>query len=197
MHFLEVLPNLFQVGIEALALKYLDQEITTRTQHAARQIERQLAEEHRARLIRRPHPTHIGGHIRNHKVDGIIPDGLEDLSEDLVFCEIALNEGYVGDAVHRQNVRCDQPTLVADDPTGDLRPATRRRTEVDHRHARAQDAILLLDFQQLVAGARTVAVALGHFHVRIVEMFFQPPRAGLGACQADTSSVRPCTSRVH
>ncbi len=40
---------------------------------------------------------------------------------------------------------------------------------------------LLLDLQQLVAGTRAIAIALGHLHVGIVEMFFQPTLAGFGA----------------
>ena len=105
-----------------------------------------------------------------------------------------LDEGDVRDAVHRQDVRGDQPTAIADHPTGDLRPTARRRAEIDHGHARAQDAILFLDFQQFVAGARTVAVALRHLHVGIVEMFFQPAMASFG-----TGHVLPRLSgtRIH
>ncbi|MNC50024.1 hypothetical protein D3C75_992420 [compost metagenome] len=168
------------VGVEAFALEDLDQEVAARTQHAGGQIQGQLAQVHGARLVGRAYATHIGGHVGNHKVDRMLADRLEDLREHHIVGEVALDEGDIGDAVHRQDVRGDQAPLVADHPTGDLRPAARRRAEVDHGHARPQDAVLLLDFQQFVAGARTVAVLLRHLHVGIVEMLFQPTLAGLG-----------------
>jgi hypothetical protein len=93
-----------------------------------------------------------------------------------------MNEGDIGNAVHLQDIGGDQTPFVADHSTGDLRPAAWCGAEIDHGHARAQDAILLLDFQQLVAGARTIAVLLRHLHVGIIEMFFQPTLAGLGTC---------------
>lgn len=133
-------------------------------------------------MVGSPYSTHIGGHIGNNKVDRIFTDSLENPREHRIVAKVALNEGNVGDATHLQNVGSDQTALVADYPAGDLRPATRRGTKVDHGHDGTQDAILLLDFQQLVAGARTIAIFLRHLHVRIVEMFFQPTLAGLETC---------------
>ncbi len=169
------------VLVETFALEDLDQEIAARPQHTAGQVQRQFAEIHGARLVGGPHSTHIGGHIGNHKVYRMIADRLEDPREHRVLGEVALDEGDVGDAVHLEDVRSDQPAAVADHPAGDLRPPARRGAQVDHGHARTQDAVLLLDLQQLVAGARAIAIALGHLHVGIVEMFFQPTLAGFGA----------------
>src|SRR5690606_41907112 len=61
-------------------------------------------------------------------------------------------------------------------------PASGGGAQVDHRHAGTQQAVLLLDFQQLVAGAGAVAVILGLLHIGIAKMFLQPTLAGLCSC---------------
>ena len=127
----------------------------------------------------------------------MLTNGLEDLSKHRVLGEIALNERDIGDRIHRQDIRSDQAPLVPNQTAGNLRPATWRRPQINHRHARTQDAVLLLDLEQLVAGARAIAVLLCHFDVGIIEMFFEPPRARLGACQAVTSSGRVQACRLH
>src|SRR5690606_40176275 len=72
--------------------------------HATGQVQGQFAEVHGTRLIRGPHPTHIGGHVGNHKVHRLLADRLQQSLEHLVLGEIPLNEGHVGDRVHLQDV---------------------------------------------------------------------------------------------
>jgi hypothetical protein len=64
--------------------------------------------------------------------------------------------------------------LVTDPSGSDLRPAARRRSKVDHGHARPDDFVFFLDFQQLVGGARAVAVLLRSLDIGVFEMLFQP-----------------------
>jgi hypothetical protein len=56
----------------------------------------------------------------------------------------------------------------------DLRPAARRRAEIDHPRALLQEARLVVDFHQLEGGARAHAFALGARYIRIVELALQP-----------------------
>ena len=57
-----------------------------------------------------------------------------------------------------------------------LRPAARRRAEIDDLLARLEQMIALVDLDELVGGARAPALALGRGHIGIVELALQPQR---------------------
>ena len=100
----------------------------------------------------------------------------------------------------------------ADPLRRDLAPAAGRGAEIDHAAARLEQAILVVDLDQLVGGARAQALAPGARHIGVVELAFEPAllrdravllrlephrqrplvaRRGHGACRgAQTSSAR-------
>ena len=56
----------------------------------------------------------------------------------------------------------------------DLAPAPRRTAEVDHPRARHEKPELVVDFEDLVGRPAPIAFGLGLFHIRIVELAFEP-----------------------
>ena len=109
----------------------------------------------------------------------------------VVVHEIELQELDAGDRLHRQEVDGDHlaplPSTDAHPLGRHLGPAARRGAEVDHALAGLEQAVLVVDLDQLEGGARAVALALGGGHVGIVELALEPAlrggRALLGGLQ--------------
>ena len=57
---------------------------------------------------------------------------------------------------------------------GDLAPAAGRGAEIDDAAAMLEQAIFVVDLDQLEGGARTKAFLLGARHIRIGELAFEP-----------------------
>src|SRR5262245_25847022 len=68
--------------------------------------------------------------------------------------------------------------LLADALQRDLAPAAGGGAEVDHLGAALEDAMLVVDLDQLVSRARAETVSLGAHDVRIVELAFEPGPLG-------------------
>ncbi len=51
---------------------------------------------HRPGLINRVYASHVGGHIRQYKVDFVGADALQNLLENALFAEITLHELHTG-----------------------------------------------------------------------------------------------------
>ena len=91
--------------------------------------------------------------------------------------EIELDEIDSGKRVDQEEVDADHPSLAvgASDPgRRHLRPAPRRRAEIDHALAGLQEVMLLVDLQELVGRPRAVAFALRPGDVRVVELTLEP-----------------------
>ena len=56
----------------------------------------------------------------------------------------------------------------------DLAPAAGRGAEIDDAQARLQQMVAVVDLDQLVGGARAIALGLGALHVGVVEVALQP-----------------------
>ena len=67
-----------------------------------------------------------------------------------------------------------QLDFLANDAPEKLLAMMGGRAEVDHRDARFEEAVLVVDLDQLIGRARTPAVLLGLRHIGIVELPFQP-----------------------
>ena len=70
------------------------------------------------------------------------------------------------------------PSRAADALRRDLRPAAGRGAEIDDALARLQQAVLVVDLEELVGGARAVALALGAGDVGVVELALEPALRG-------------------
>ena len=68
----------------------------------------------------------------------------------------------------------------------DLAPAAGRGAEIDDARARLQQMVLVVDLDQLVGGARAIALALGARDIGIVELALEPALA--------TTACGPCRS---
>lgn len=65
-----------------------------------------------------------------------------------------------------------------------LAPAPRRRAQIDDHLARTDQLVLLVDFLQLVRGARAIPFPLRHFDVRVVDVVVQPGLVKAVLCHA-------------
>ena len=84
-----------------------------------------------------------------------------------------------GNGLHLADVGGDDAAsslLRADTLCGDLAPAAGRRAEIEDRHARLQELVLVSDLDELESRARAIALALGFLDIRIVELALQPAR---------------------
>jgi hypothetical protein len=83
-----------------------------------------------------------------------------------------LGELDAGDRLHVQEVDRRDRAATCRTPNagcGDLRPAPRRRAEIDDAGAGFQEAVTVVEFDQLVGRSRAIAVALRLRDVRIVD----------------------------
>ena len=96
--------------------------------------------------------------------------------------EITLNNLHAGNRLHRQDIQRNHPALATQLLNRIFRPAAGCRAKIDDCHAGFENAILLLDFDQLVNSTRTVAFLLCTTHILIIEMLIQPALAAFGSC---------------
>ena len=112
--------------------------------------------------------------------------------------EVHHSEVDAGDGVDIQEIDADHPALAlrrAHLRRRDLRPAARRRAEVDHALAGLQQMILVVDLDELERGARAIALALGPRDIGIVELALEPARLGDGAFLARSSPAASAIGR--
>ena len=91
--------------------------------------------------------------------------------------EIELRELDARDLRHLQDIDRDDLALAVGATHAfcrDLAPAAGRGAEIDHGLAWLEQAMLVVDLDQLVGRARAIAVALGLRDIGIVELPLQP-----------------------
>ena len=98
-------------------------------------------------------------------------------------CSRKSQEGDAVDRVHRQNVHGDDAAVhlaVAADETlaDDLRPAPRRRAEIDHGHAAAKKMFAVVKLREFVDGTGAVPLGLASLDEGIVDVPFDPGAVG-------------------
>src|SRR5882757_1854287 len=129
---------------------------------------------HRSGLINCVYASHVGGHIRQNKVNFVGADTAQNLLQNLRLAEIALHEIDAGYGIHGQDVRRHDAARAADDARGVLAPAAGRRPEVDAADSRPEQPLALLNLRQLEYRARAPALALRAFDELIAGMFGEP-----------------------
>jgi len=137
----------------------------------------------------------VGGHVGDHHIHRIAVDRLKDLLKDAVFSEIPLNEGHIGETVHRQNIGCDHLSAGSHQAGGNLRPAAGGGPKVDHQHAGPDQFVFFVNLQQLVAGAGTVAILLCLFDEGIINVLIEPACTAFGTGHTDCKP--PVTEKVQ
>lgn len=179
--FLERAAHVLEEGFRAFALEYLDRVVAAGLEHLAHHVEGEFDQVHRRGLVGDGDAADVGGDVGDDQVGLAAFELGENLLEHAVFGEVALDEVDVVQRVHRQDVAGDDPAVVADDLARHLRPAAGRRAQVHDQHAGADQLVLLVQLEQLVAGPRAVAILLRAFDVRVVDVFVQPAAAAFGA----------------
>ena len=147
------------------------------------EFEGELVQKERAGRVRRGDPREIRRHVAQHHVDLVSAENFGELVGDLLLAEVALQEGDAVDRVHRQNVHGDDAAVhlaVAADETlaDDLRPAPRRRAEIDHGHAAAKKMFAVVKLREFVDGTGAVPLGLASLDEGIVDVPFDPGAVG-------------------
>src|SRR4029077_11354325 len=115
---------------------------------------------------------HVGEHDIRAAAEHVVQHGRSARIE-----EIDPAKRNAGDRRNVQNIDRDDlaPALGRPDaPCRDVAPAARRGPEIDHMRTRFEQAVLVVDLDQLVRGTRAHALALGAHDIRIVELALEP-----------------------
>src|SRR3989344_4873270 len=180
-HLLERAAHVLEKLVGAFALAHLDHVIAAGLEHLANHVEGKFHQVHRGSLVGSGDAADVRRDVRHDQVGLPAVEHVENLLEHGVLGEVALNEIDVIQPAHRQDVGGQHPALLADDSAGHLRPAARRGTEIHDQHAGAYQFVLLVQLDQLVAGARAQAILLRAFDEGIVDVFIQPTTAAFGS----------------
>src|ERR1700730_6039751 len=115
---------------------------------------------HRTGLVNGVYASHVGGHIRQNKVDFVGADVLQNLLQNRGLAEIALHEVDAGYGVHRQDVRRYYAARAPDGARGGLAPAARGGAQIDAANSRPQQPLGVLNLRQLEDRARAPSLSL-------------------------------------
>ena len=140
--------HVLQVHVEAFALKIL---IRKSPPGLSTRVARSRASSQRTWHVACPLRV-----LHRNEINSESPTASRDLLEHGVFGEIALDEGNVGDRVHFQDIRSDEPALAANQTTGHLTTRPGPHPKVDTLMPGRIRAVLFLDLQQgvpLILGA--------------------------------------------
>lgn len=99
--------NLTNLIVETLAMGKFDQEISSRLQMCRHKFQCQLGQVHCFRLVRYRHTTHIGGHVRQHKINLPGANSFRQLRQGLILGKIAFNEVDAIDRHDRQDIEAN------------------------------------------------------------------------------------------
>ena len=108
------------------------------------------------------------------------PSQASSCCDDGLVGEVTLDEIDVRHRVHGQDVGGQHAALPADELAGHLRPAAGRGAQVQDAHAGLDQPVLFVELDELVRGARAIAVLLRLFDEGIVDVAAQPFAAALG-----------------
>ncbi len=159
--------------------KDLGDEGATRHQRRDREIRRRLDEAHGAQMIGLGVADGIGRHVRQDEIGRPAERGDEAVGR-FVGHEIHFQQHHAGQRLDRQQIDADDDG-IGHYLAGNLRPAARRRAEVDDGLAAFEDMELLVELDELVGGAAPVSLGLGALHIGIVELPGEPARRLGGA----------------
>src|SRR3989442_11523607 len=168
----------FQHLVERLAVKSFDKENPVRLQRLAAKIDRGPRELEQARLVDVPDARQIRRNARQNHL-GFRPPQPPD---ENFSPKIALQHRHPGDGGDRQKINRDDLPARLDLLRGHLRPAARRRAQVDHRHARTKQTLFSIQLEKLEGGARAITLLLRFPDVRIGDVAAQPLLAGFQSC---------------
>src|SRR6185503_18553770 len=165
------------------ALQHLGEEAAAGTQHFACELNAGFHKGHDLELIGFLVAGGVRRHVGHHHVRPAAQHLLK-CSGRLRIEEIDLAKRNAGNGRQLKNVdRHDlAPALRGADTLGrDLAPAAWCGAEVNNTSAGFQQAIFVVDLDQLVGGARTHALALGARHIWIVKLALKPALLRHGA----------------
>ncbi len=137
------------------ALEHLGDKAAAIGQHAEREIQRHLGQRHDANVIGRAMPGGVRRHVGQNQIDAAAKQAREPVRHCRIG-EIALQQRGTRHRIDGQQIDPDHARGAALDRN--LRPAARRRAEIEHRHARADQAEAVIQFDQLEGRARTPAL---------------------------------------
>jgi hypothetical protein len=130
-------------------------------------------------------PGGVGRHVGEHRVGALAAERGHQGVGRIGIVEVLVQDGDAGDRLDAVDVDRHDGALPfggAHALGGDLRPASGRRAEIDHRRAGLEKSEPVVDLGQLEGRARAVALAFGFGHVGIVELALEPsPRRRLAA----------------
>src|SRR5690606_26009996 len=112
--------------------------------YLANHVQGEFDQVHRGGLVGNGYAAEVGRDVRHDEVRLAPSERVEQLLEDGILGEVALDEVDVVQRVHRQNIGGHDPTFLAHQPASHLGPATGCGAEIHHQHAGAYQLVLLV-----------------------------------------------------
>ena len=112
------------------------------------EFEGQFGKVHRLGLVNRGHSTHIGGHIRQHKINFLAIKDRIQILQWLIFRKITLDDLNTVNRVHFQNIQCHNPAVIPQQGCTTWHHPPGAAPRVNHDHARFDQTVLFLQLQQ-------------------------------------------------
>ena len=156
--------------------QHLAKEGAALLEHLAGKQRRRLRQGHDLQVVGLPVAGRISRHVRKHEVGFSVQDCLQPVG-GVRLEEIEREDMHARERRHFEPVDRDHApaSLAGADPLGrDLAPTARRGAEIDDFRARPQQAIFVIELDQLEGRARAEALALGACHIGVVELAFEP-----------------------
>jgi hypothetical protein len=122
-------PITSQIAFEGFALEHLGEENTLRLQDLAAKRDRLQEELRRARLVHERHAGDVGHHVREHDV-GLAAEGRLQVEA----AKVPVQGVHAGERRQLQQIHGNHLAAGLHPLGRDLRPAARRRAEVEHGH---------------------------------------------------------------
>lgn len=94
----------------------------------------------------------------------------------LYFRKVTLNEIHTRSGIHFEDISGNDMPLIPDSDHGDLTPSTTPTSTI--LISGCKKTIAIIDFRQLVAGTRTVAIGPAALYPDIVKMLLHPAITG-------------------
>ncbi len=159
------------------ATQDLAQEGSSGFQHFTREIERGLAQGHDAKVIGMAVARGMPSHVGKHNIGFLSGQRLLEKCGGLGVEKIRLENDNARNRIHAMHVEGEDAAstfLGLDALGGDLRPAPRGRSEINHPHAGPQNAILVVDLRELEGRARSQAQPFRLMNKGIIQLTFEP-----------------------
>src|SRR5262249_57052378 len=112
----------------------------------------------------------VGGHVGDYKVDFPALERLLEPTKHGFLAEIALDDRNARDRRYLEQVERDHLPRAADALRQHLRPASRRRTEIDHRLPDQREAFAPHDLERPEPRPRAAALRAAPPRLRVVRV---------------------------